>query len=89
MKITLKSNFNLNEMEIETQSATLGALLDELAKGNVLTNVEFFDDGSGEVYPDCDVHLNGQSYGALADGLNTKLKDGDTVEIIMFILAGG
>ena len=87
MKITLKSTFNLNETAIETQSATLGALLDELSRNNMLT--EFFDCVIGEVYPDCDVHLNGQGYGALADGLDTRLKEGDKVEIIIFTLAGG
>ncbi len=89
MKITLKSTFNLNEVDIETQSTTLRALLDELSRNTMLTNVQFFDRGSGEVYPDCDVHVNGQPYGALADGLDAKLKDGDKVEIIIFTLTGG
>ena len=88
-KITLKSIFNLNEIEIETQSATLGALLGELSRNNVVTDAVFFDSPSGEVYPDCDVQVNGQPYETLADGLDTKLKDGDKVEIIIFTLAGG
>ncbi len=88
MKIVLKSPFNPNEIEVETQSATLGALLVELSR-NTLTNIQFFDLRGGEVYPDCDVQLNGQPFGALVDGLDTRLKDGDQVEIIMFTLAGG
>ena len=88
MKITIKSNFNQNETHLETQSTTLGALLDEL-RNNIKFNV--FDSEHREVYPDCDVFLNGQPYQALADGLDTKLKDGDKIEIsmLMFMLGGG
>jgi molybdopterin converting factor small subunit len=89
VKIIVKSPFNLSGIEVETQSATLGTLLAELSRNDTLTNIRFFDPGGGEVYPDCDVQLNGQSYGALDDGLDTGLKDGDQVEIIMFTLAGG
>ncbi len=89
VKITLKSPFNLKEVDIKTQSATLGALLDELATDSVLTNVEFFDRISGEVYPDYDVHVNGQPHVTPTDGLGTRLKDGDKVEIIFVMLAGG
>lgn len=89
MKITLKSSFNLNEIELETQSATLAALLDELSSNPKLTKIEFFDSESRELYPDCEVLVNGQSHQLLADGLDTKLKDGDKIEIIIFTLAGG
>ncbi len=85
MKITLKSSFNLNETDWETQRATLGTLLDELSNITKLTKIEFFDSESGEVYPDCEVLVNGQSYQLLADGLDTKLKDGDKIEIIILI----
>ena len=88
MKITLKSSFNLNDTELETQSTTLGALLDELQNNK---KFEIFDSERKEVYPDCDVLVNGESYQVLADSLDTKLKDGDKVEIIMFMfmLGGG
>ncbi len=89
MKIVLKSSFNLNETEFETQSTTLGALLDELQSSNTLMNVEFFDSSLKELYPDCDVLVNGQSYQVLSDGLNTRLNDCDRVEIIMFMWVGG
>ncbi len=89
MRIILKSTFNLNEIEVETQSATLSAFLAELSTDSMLTNVQFFDLGTGELYPDCDILVNGQPYAALADGLDTELKDGDKVEIILFTLAGG
>jgi len=89
VKIIVKSSFNLNETDLETQSTTLGALLDELQNNNKLMKAEFFDSGHREVYPDCEVLVNGQSYRVLTDDLDTKLKDGDKVEIIMFTLAGG
>ena len=89
MKITLKSTFNQNETDLETQSTTLGTLLDELSSNHKLTKIEFFDSESGEVYPDCEVLVNGLSYRLLADDLDTKLKNGDKIEIIIIPLAGG
>ncbi len=89
MKITVKSSFNLNETDLETQSTTLGALLDELSNNYKLTKAEFFDSESGELYPDYEVLVNGQSFQVLTDGLDTKLKDGDKVEIYLIMLPGG
>ncbi len=79
MKITLKSNLNLKVTDLETQSATLAALLDEISNNS----------GLMPIYPDCEVLVNGQSYQILPAGLDTKLKDGDEVRIIMFMLGGG
>jgi len=88
MQIIVKSNLAQNETQLETQSTTLGALLGELQNNK---KIELFDTERGEVYPDCDVLVNGQPYQLLADGLDTSLKDGDKVEIIMcmFMLGGG
>jgi len=88
MKITFKATFNLEGTELETQSTTLGALLDELSSAYG-TKAEFFDSESKEIYPDWGLFLNGQPYGALPDGLDTELKDGDKVDIFGLILAGG
>ena len=89
MKITVKSSFNQNETEIEIQCTTLGALLAELSTNDNPIDVMFFDHTIGEVYPDCDVHLNRQPFRSLADGLDTKLENGDSVEIIQVVFAGG
>lgn len=89
MKIIVKSSFNLKETELETQSTSLGALLDELSNHYRLTKFPFFDSKSREVYSYCEVLVNGQSYQVLADGLDTRLEDGNRVEIIMFALGGG
>jgi ThiS family. len=63
--------------------------LDELSIDYGLTKIEFFNSGSGEVYPDCEVLVNGHSHRLLADGLDTKLKDGDKIEIMIIVLPGG
>jgi len=88
VKISLKSNLNLDEVDLETQSTTLGALLDELE-----TSKKFavFDSQRKEISSDCDVLLNGKSFQVLPDGLDTELRDGDKVEItmFMFMLGGG
>ena len=89
MKLALKSSFNLSETDLETQCATLGDLLEDLSSNHRLTKIEFFDGESREIYPDCEAFVNGQSYQLLADGLDTELKDGDKIEIVIFTLAGG
>jgi len=89
MKIRLKGPFNQTWIDAETLSTTLGTLLNELSAKVKATNIEFFDRRNSNVYPDCDIYLNGQPYSVLADGLDTRLNDGDKVEILMIILTGG
>jgi molybdopterin converting factor small subunit len=86
MKITIKSVFDPNETELDTQSATLGALLDELSNNQRVATAQFFDRQLKELYSDCEVLVNGQ---ALTHGLNTSLKDGDRVEIYIIMRSGG
>ena len=91
MKITVVPSFNPNRTEIETQGTTLGSLLDELSRQyKPADGDDFYDSDTGEVFPDCDVVLNGKSYRVIPDGLNAELKDGDKLEIIqLFMLVGG
>jgi molybdopterin converting factor small subunit len=86
MKITVKSIFEPNETELDTQSTTLGAMLDELSHNQRMMTEQFFDSELKELYSDCEVMVNGQ---ALTDGLDTKLKDGDRVEIYLIMRGGG
>ena len=86
MKITVKSIFDPNETELDTQSTTLGALLNELSNNQGVATVQFYDSQLGEIHSDCEVLVNGQ---ALTDGLNTKLNDGDRVEIYIIMRSGG
>ncbi len=91
MRITVTSTFNPNRTPLEIQSTTLRALLVELSKKYKPMDVDdFYDGDKGEVYPDCVVLLNGKSYKAISDGLNTRLKDGDKLESIqLFVIVGG
>jgi molybdopterin converting factor small subunit len=86
MKITLKSIFEPNEIELDTQSTTLGALLDELSQNHKITTSQFFDSELKEVYSDCELAINGRDP---IDGLDTELKDGDQIEVYIIIAGGG
>ena len=79
MKIHLTSSFDHNESEMETQSSTLGDLLLELSKK--YPNARFYNKERAEVSFEFFVELNGQLHDTLSDELDTKLKDGDKVEI--------
>ena len=79
MKIQLKSSFDSNESELETQSSTLGDLLLELSKK--YPNARFYNKERDEVSFEFFVELNGQMHDILPDELDTRLKDGDKVEI--------
>ena len=93
MRIIVESNFSLSEKRLEiqtdTESTTLGDLLGELSKKYKMKDVyEFFDSEHGKIHPECEVLLNEQSYRVLTDGLATKLRDGDKVEIITMLVGG-
>jgi len=79
VKIHLKSSFDTNESELQTQSSTLGDLLFELSKK--YPNANFYNRERREVCFDFFVELNGQMHDTLPDELDTRLKDGDKVEI--------
>ncbi len=89
MKISVKFSFNPRNIELDTQSPTLGTLLGELSNNYSVREFEFFDNDREEVCFDCEVLLNGQSYQVLTNGLDTELSDGDRVEIIKFIILQG
>ena len=83
MKIEIKSSLNVSSGVFETQSSSISELLCELQKKNKTSqDYKFFDIDLHEVYPDCEVLINGKSYRAIANGLHTKLKDGDQIEIL-------
>ncbi len=79
MKIHLKSSFNSNE--IETESSTLGDLLLELAKK--YPEERFYVKDREEVNFEYFVELNGEIHDNLPKELDTKLKDGDKIEIYL------
>lgn len=79
MKIQLKLGFDHNESELDTQSGTLRDLLLELIKK--YPNTRFYNKERDEVNFEFFVELNGQMHDTLPDELDTRLKDGDSVEI--------
>jgi molybdopterin converting factor small subunit len=86
MKIMVKSIFEPNEIELDTRSTTLGALLDELSHSHKITTAQFFDSRLREIYSNYKVVINGN---AMNDGLNTELKDGDRIEVYMIMRGDG
>ena len=79
MKIHLKASFADGLNELETGSTTLGELLLELTKK--YPDARFYNKEREEVIFDHFVELNGEMHDSLPDELDTKLKDGDKVEI--------
>ena len=72
-------------IEMEIDGDTLRALLAELSARYKEANVEFqpINPTTNDLDFDYDVLVNGKNYVALDYGLDTKLKDGDSVEIKM------
>jgi len=70
-------------IETEVDGDTLRALLAELSAQYKAANVDFqsINPTTNDLDFDYDVFVNGKNYVALADGLDAKLKDGDTVKV--------
>lgn len=79
MKIHLKTSFESDESEIETECRTLKDLLYELSKKYPAER--FYNKDWEDVTITYTVELNGKIYDSLPNELNTKLQDGDKVEI--------
>ncbi len=79
MKIQLKTSFENEEREIETGSRTLKDLLYELSKQYPAE--KFYNKDWEDVTITYTVELNGKLYDSLPRELETKLEDGDVVEI--------
>ena len=79
MKVNLMASFDSDTTEVETQSVTLRDLLIELSKK--YPNVTFFHKDRDEVHINFFVELNGQMHDYIPDELDTRLKEGDKVEI--------
>ncbi len=95
MRIILKSNFEANngvfqkgyiDMPGET---TLRQVLDELSRGTGGT-MEIIRPRTKEVNPeDFTIVLNGKEYPFLSQRLDTRLKEGDVVEVMITVFGGG
>jgi molybdopterin converting factor small subunit len=72
-------------IEMAVAGETLKALLTELSHRYQQANVDFqpINPATNDLDFDYDVFINGKSYVVLAEGLDAKLKDGDTVKVKM------
>ncbi len=90
MKVRLSSNIPLGweEMELDGPEVTLRSLLERLSeKGE--GGLSFVDPRLGEVSRMFAISVNRRQYDSLPDRLDTRLKDNDSVEIALAMLAGG
>ena len=89
MRINVKANFRIagidnDHAEIEGRP-TLGSLLIDLAKGSDFP----FLLSDGKIEPEVEIRLNGLEYPFLPKGLDTRVKEGDLVEVMILALGGG
>jgi molybdopterin converting factor small subunit len=95
MKIYVKSNFvvpglvNGEFIDLDRSQLTIGEFLKELAE-KAPTRVEYVRPGTQTIDPDeWEIKINDIPYPKWRGGLETFLKDGDTVTIIIVPLGGG
>ena len=95
MKINIKSNFILpgledqESLELDRPLLTLREFLDELSRRAPI-RVEYVRPGAKTLDPDeWEIDINAIPYQKCREGLETLLKDGDTVTIKILALGGG
>ncbi len=95
MKIYLKSNFVIpgldsgEFMDLDHSQLTIREFLEELSERSP-TRVEYVQSGAQTINPDeWEIKINDIPYPQWNAGLETPLKDGDTVTIILIPLGGG
>ena len=81
-------SFSQNEVDLEAEPATLKALLQKLTQISG-GGIELIDPESAELDGDYALLVNVHELYTLPQGLETKLKNGDRVEIAFLMLAGG
>lgn len=95
MRILLKSNFEVagifekGYIEMSGSDITLRQLLDELSRKTGGT-MEIVSQKTREVNPeDFSIALNGLEYPFLPQRLDTRLREGDVVDVTITVLGGG
>jgi molybdopterin converting factor small subunit len=95
MKIHVKSNFvvpgldNGEFVDLDQSQLTIRKFLEDLSERSP-TRVEYIRSGTQSINPDeWEIRINDTPYQQWSDGLDTPLKDGDTVTIIIIPLGGG
>ena len=95
MKIYVKSNFVVPGLDsgefvdLDQSQLTIREFLEELSERSP-TRVEYVRSGAQTINPDeWEIRINDIPYQQWSAGLETSLKDGDTVTIIIIPLGGG
>jgi molybdopterin converting factor small subunit len=95
MKIHVKSNFavpgldNGEFVDLDQSRLTIREFLEELSERSPI-RVEYVRSGAQTINPDeWEIRINDTPYQQWGAGLETPLKDGDTVTIIIIPLGGG
>jgi len=95
MRVNIKSNFlvpgleNEDGLELDRSEITLNELLEELS-ARAPIRMEYVRPGAKTLdLSEWEVEINGTPYHHFGDGLETLLKDGDTVTIRIMVLGGG
>ncbi len=95
MKIHVKSNFIVpglddgESIHLDRSQLTIRQFLEELSERSP-TRVEYIRSGTQTINPDeWEIKINDTPYPQWRAGLETSLKDGDTVTIIIIPLGGG
>jgi hypothetical protein len=93
VKITVKMPMRIPEIPPEVQMETgslLRDLLDGLLRGSYFAK-EVVDPKTGDLILDGVFHvlLNDVPYHSLPEGLDTELKDGDTLNLTLILIGGG
>ena len=91
MKVKVDTNFETTgvlgggEMELE-ENGTLRSLLDIISEK---IRFSIIDPKTGDVDFAIELKVNGQDYFVLAQQLDTRLAEGDEVQILMMMFGGG
>ncbi len=92
MKIYIKKTVQIPEIpsEVEIKQGTLRTLLDDILRPTYFIK-EIVDPDTGELSLDglFQVELNGILYHSLPDGLDTRLRNNDTLTLTLILLGGG
>ena len=91
MKIKVRSSvvaLGHDVVELDDDNATLKNLLTELSE-NAENGINFLDRVSGGISGPFIIRLNGEIHHFLPQGLDTRLQDGDRVEVTRAVVGGG
>jgi hypothetical protein len=92
MKLKVKKTINIPEIpdEVEMEPGTLRDLFKKVLEGTHFVK-EIIDPRTGELKLDdlFEIRLNDVLHYALPQGLDTGLKDGDTITVSLLLLGGG